>query len=139
MEMKQNMNGWENGWEADGINNNQMDQKVSTYMMCSNKEEDWKTRDESEMVWDVLSLFASGNETLHVNNDELTNQQSAILWIECNNVVREKMMITRSIANEHVEAEIQLTLPIVGCSQVGGFSKYEETRRRDKLTPTFNL
>ena len=121
-----------------GMNNHQTHQKVSTYEMSWNKEEDWKTRDDSEMVWDVSSLFASGDVTFHDDNNKLTNHQSAVLWFKCDDWVRQNRMRTTSIENEPVEAEMWLTLPIVGCSRVFGFSNYEEIRRRDNLPPTFN-
>ena len=63
------------------------------------------------------------------DNEELTIQQSTVLWFECINGVKEKRMSTRSIEIGRVEAEIWLTFPIVGRSRVCAFSICEEMRK----------
>ena len=60
-------------------------------------------------------MLTSDDETFHNKNDGLTMHQSTVLWFECVKGGKEKRVSTRIIEKGPVEAEIWLTLAMVGC------------------------
>jgi hypothetical protein len=99
----------------DWANNNQTDWRRNTYMMSLCLGEASKAEERSKRGWDVSSLLTSDDETFHNKNDGLTMHQSTVLWFECVKGGKEKRVSTRIIEKGPVEAEIWLTLAMVGC------------------------